>query len=227
MTLLRKLYWQLHMRLNQPLGAIENYINGGLRYLETEHNGAAPCKIKYAFERSREQAQRAAEIILALKNFLCYQPTKIATIEINKLIIHVVELMQSSAHDADVQIQLKLGNMLPKIKCNQTQIELVLTNLITNAIESFSNINCKTRHILITTSKYSNQQISFIVEDTGPGIDDNIKKKLFFPFVTSKNQGVGLGLSLSYNIIQRLGGRIEVFSIKMKGSRFTVILPTI
>lgn len=212
--------------LNQPLSAISNYINGSMRYLNHEYNDKVPSKLEHAMRQTQAQAQRAADIVLALKNFLCHQPTKTKIVEINKLIKHVIELMQPTILKADIKLGLNLSTALPKIKCNQTQIELVLTNLINNAIEAINTGHCETKRIIITTRKHLNQQISITIEDTGPGIDDEIKEKLFFPFVTSKEQGVGLGLSLSYNIIQRLGGHISADSVKQKGSRFTIILPT-
>ncbi|MCY1551017.1 Adaptive-response sensory-kinase SasA [compost metagenome] len=119
---------------------------------------------------------------------------------------------------------IKEYGQLPAVECMPSQINQVMMNLLVNAahaIESFGRITLRSGH--------ENDWVWLEVEDTGQGIAPHLLNRIYEPFFTTKpvGKGTGLGLSLSYNIVRKHSGRIEVFSTPGQGTRFRVWLPTL
>jgi signal transduction histidine kinase len=116
----------------------------------------------------------------------------------------------------------KLDQHLPTIQADSVQISQILVNLITNAIHAMP----KGGKITVAT-KGKNEHVSLIVSDTGSGMSNEVKKKIFEPFYTTKpvGQGTGLGLSVVHGIVEEHNGRILVHSSPGKGAKFEIVLP--
>ena len=210
--------------INQPLGAITNYINGSKKRLEKRYGDDLSHDIIGALNKASEQAERTGNIIHSLKNFLCDEEIKYQPYNINTIVDNVIILLDDITRKNHIEIKCSLSTGLPTIKCDKIQIELVLVNLINNACEAIVESNNLKKQIIIET-KRADDHIMIHIEDSGNGIDPKIVDKLFFPFVTTKATGVGLGLSLAYTIIQRHGGRLYTDSTQKKGGLFTITLP--
>ena len=219
----REAIYAVAHELNQPLSALMNYSNGCKRILEKTYGKSLPDNIRDALDRSCEQAQRAGDIIHALKNYFNNDLTNKTENNINTLIENVIEMNEAQFKKAHLNVILKLATHLQKIKCDKVQIELVLINLINNACDSLSDRSEK--KIVIETDNYLNDHIYISIADTGIGIDQETSKKIFFPFFSAKVSGLGIGLSLCENIIEQHQGKIEVSSIKDKGTIFKIWLP--
>jgi PAS domain S-box-containing protein len=152
-------------------------------------------------------------------------------IDIEKIIESVHLLLVSRMKKRKIQFKSEYMPELPKVFVDESQIEQVVVNLILNAMDSIE----KTGDIIVTTtlsklnteSKESNEEEMVLVkiQDSGKGIEDEIIEKIFNPFFTTKNEGVGMGLAISSRLVEENGGRLEVNSEIGKGSSFSLYLP--
>ena len=143
-------------------------------------------------------------------------------VEINNVLNQTIELLQSHAQTNNIEISKDFQSELPIIESDQSQLQQVFLNLINNAIDAVE----KDGLIEVKTRK-KDSQIVVAIKDNGPGVAEEHLKKVFDPFFTTKEtgKGIGLGLSVSYNIIKKLGGTIKVESKISEGAVFSVKLP--
>jgi len=170
------------------------------------------------------------EIINRLLQFAKQAPPAKCLIHINELVENTVVFLSHEMSKARVQPDKRLAADLPPILADANQIRQVLLNILINAIQS---LDTKDGKIAIITEKEQSNGKTFVVcriQDDGMGMTADVKKRIFDPFFSTKKQedslgGTGLGLSVSYGIIQNHGGTIEVDSEPGKGSSFSIKLP--
>jgi two-component system NtrC family sensor kinase len=152
-----------------------------------------------------------------------YRPAAVdrQPIEINDLINRVLTLLDQQLRDHAIQLQVHLAAKLPEIWVVADQIQQVLLNLILNAMEAMPEGG----NLYIYTRVYKDG-IEIIVEDTGPGIDKNQRKRIFDPFFSTKERGTGLGLAISFGIVVAHGGSLDIIPGRGKGACFRMILPS-
>ncbi|MCU7830259.1 MAG: PhnD/SsuA/transferrin family substrate-binding protein [Candidatus Thiodiazotropha sp. (ex Myrtea sp. 'scaly one' KF741663)] len=209
--------------LNQPLTAISTNAQASIRLLESNSSNLDVCID--VMERIAGQADRAGEIIRQLRRFVRKEPLERAEVNINNLVNAVVVLIRPEIRRANVTLELVLDRDLPKISVQPIQIEQVILNLARNAIEALQENQQDERKLSIHTRRVGEQRIEVWVRDNGPGIKPEVADTLFDPFVTSKSQGMGLGLSISHGIIGAHGGKLVVNSAYQEGAEFTFYLP--
>ena len=188
--------------LNQPLSAIANYVNAGRRLL----TGGGPEKLKKlsdALERAAEQAMWAGQIIGALRSFVTRAETKKQPEPVAEIVEEASRLALISARRHGVRIQLHLASNSDLVLVDRIQIQQVLLNLMLNAVEAM--VECDRREITIST-RSKGQTIEVSVTDTGPGLAPEISAQLFQPFVSTKRNGMGMGLSICRSIIDAHNG---------------------
>lgn len=136
---------------------------------------------------------------------------------------HVEELLHSEATSHNVRIIKKYSSDVPVILSDPAQLEQVILNIIDNAIDAIGQNGTVT----VATGRTPNGGASIAISDTGPGLDEETKSKIFDPFFTTKplGKGTGLGLAICYNILEKLGGRIDVQGEVGKGTTFTIFMP--
>ncbi len=173
-------------------------------------------------KKMETELTRSSRLIRNLLDFARQSPPRFWEVDISEVINRSFELASHSAKLQHVQVIKKLDPALPKISADFDQLQQVCTNLIINAIQAMPEGGTLT----IRTSA-DNANVKVEVQDTGVGISPENMRKLFTPFFTTKREvkGVGLGLAVSYGIIQRHNGRIEVQSKEGEGTTFTVYLP--
>ncbi len=208
--------------LNQPLTAIVNYATGCIRRLEKHDIDA---EIMNSIKHIAGQAHRAGEIIHHLKDFLRKSEPITSDCDINKCIQNVINIIRPIAKTAAIDLQVKsaLSNELI-ITADNIGIEQVLINLLQNAIEAFADYPKKCKKIWVTSS-FKKQCIAITVKDNGPGLNQQTENNIFNPFITTKKQGMGIGLSISRNIIDMHKGQLYYRPVKPHGCLFTIILP--
>jgi signal transduction histidine kinase len=133
-------------------------------------------------------------------------------------------VFEPHAQAKDVDIQVDLSSQLPRVKCDRTKVSQALQNLLDNAIH-FAPVGTT---IFLSADLYecdSGACVRFEVEDQGPGLDDGVEENLFDPFITTRPKGTGLGLAIVKSIVEQHEGRIEVESVKGKGTSFQLYLP--
>jgi PAS domain S-box-containing protein len=209
--------------LNQPLTAISTNAQASIRLLESDSSNLEVCVD--VMERIADQADRAGEIIRQLRRFVRKEPLERSAVDVNDLVKAVVVLIRPEIRRANVLLELELDETLPTISLQPIQIEQVILNLARNAIEALQENQQDERRLCICTSHSGEGRIDVKVRDNGSGISDEIAGTLFDPFVTSKSQGMGLGLSISHGIIEAHGGKLTVNPAYRDGAEFNFYLP--
>lgn len=172
------------------------------------------------------QAKRCKRITHNLLRFARRTHSMIESIDLNKFILEVVELMGREAKTSGIKFLTELDDQMPSIQSDASQLQQVFLNLFTNAIDAHESKPYGTIRI---TSKYDQAEagIEITVADTGCGLSEENINRIFDPFYTTKpvGKGTGLGLSICYTIIKNLGGNITVHSEKGQGTEFIIFLP--
>ncbi|MCP3917149.1 MAG: PAS domain S-box protein [bacterium] len=209
--------------LNQPLSAIVNYTSGALRRLAD--SAAVDAELIGALKSAAEQARRAGVIIRRMRNFVRHGDRTTVPTSINEIVRETVEFTQAHALQLGVQVDVIELDADDTAVVDPIQIEQVLLNLIRNGLDAMKDPGIETRHMAIEVSR-SDGFINVSVADTGCGIAPGAPQDVFAPFVTTKPDGVGLGLSISRSIIETHGGRLWCEPRPETGTQFLFTLPT-
>jgi signal transduction histidine kinase len=172
--------------------------------------------------KMESELTRSTGLIRNLLDFARQSAPALAETDLNDIVNRVLELAAYSAKLAKVEVVKELAPSLPKLTADPNQLQQVFTNLVVNAIQAMPEGG-----LLTLRTSLKKGQLKLDVQDTGYGISPENMRKLFTPFFSTKKEvkGVGLGLAISYGIIQRHRGKIEVQSTEGKGTTFTVYLP--
>jgi two-component system sensor kinase FixL len=204
-TALGEMASALAHELNQPLSAIVNYMKGGRRLLE-QKTDAESVMIREAMEKAAEQSLRAGEIIRRLREFVARGETERQVESIRKIVEEASALALVGAKELGVRVRFHFDPALDSVMADRVQIQQVMLNLLRNAIDAMSDT--ARRELAVSTRTIGEDMVEVRIADTGTGISPEIASRLFQPFVTSKPQGMGIGLSISRSIIESHGGQI-------------------
>lgn len=214
---------ELAHEVNQPLATIINYCNGTFRRLE-DGQITDITQVTRAMELIAAQAKRAAEIVKRMRRFVRRTEFQRVSFPINETCIEVTRFLNQEAIDHDIRFAFDLDEQNPVIEADRLQIEQVLLNLIRNAIEAYSDSPLHPRPVHIST-RVEGRRLLVSVCDQGPGIAETQLSALFEPFSTTKENGLGMGLSISHTIIESHSGRLWVDSDGRQGTCFHFQLP--
>jgi two-component system sensor kinase FixL len=190
--------------LNQPLSAITNYMRGSQRLL-ADRMDQDSATIRSALEKSAEQALRAGQIIRRLRDFVARGESERRVESIAKIAEEASALALVGAKDQGVRTQFVFDRGKDLVLADKVQVQQVLLNLIRNAIEAMQESSTRDLTIAATAG---DGLVTVSVTDTGSGIGPDMMKQLFQPFVTTKREGMGVGLSICRTIVEAHGGRI-------------------
>jgi two-component system sensor kinase FixL len=191
--------------LNQPLSAIANYMKGSRRLLETRTDEQS-VMVRDAMDKAAEQSMRAGQIIRRLRDFVARGESERRVESIKKLVEEASALALVGAKDQGVRVLFRLDAGIDLVLADKVQIQQVILNLMRNAIEAMEQ--SERRELVLSIVPADAGMVDISVADTGSGIAEDIIPHLFQPFITSKRQGMGVGLSISRTIIEGHGGRI-------------------
>ena len=202
--------------INEPLGNILGLAQLAAKFKEL------PKQVERDLQRIISISIDAREIIKHLMVFARQKIPKKTNVDLNAIVNDGLKFFESRCMKEGIELVRKLSSNVPEIIADKTQIHQVLVNLITNALQAMP-LGGK---LLIKTEADENH-VSLIVEDTGTGISDDVKKQMFIPFFTTKEvgQGTGIGLSVVHGVITSHNGTIKVESEIGEGTRFEVQLP--
>jgi ABC-type branched-subunit amino acid transport system ATPase component/nitrogen-specific signal transduction histidine kinase len=207
--------------INNPLDIIHYY----LEYirLNTDKN-----KIIETIDNIQEEIDSIAYIVNNLINFSGNKKDVLEEIDINDLITKLIKLIQYDANYNNINIYFDKADAGIIILANTTEIKQAILNIMKNSFDAI--MEGGDLHIKTSIKKGSTDLVEIIFSDSGPGIKTEIINNIFMPFYSTKNpdsEHIGLGLSISYNIIKKYNGNISVKNIHPKGCRFIIILPQI
>ena len=168
---------------------------------------------------------RASDIITHLRAMFKNDVQEKTLVDINKLVSSVLALARIDLQKHKIELQAQLDDRFPKVLSNQVQLQQVILNLVMNAIESMSSL--QTRVLRIKTALSQTNTVHVSIEDTGMGIKESDLARLFQPMFTTKERGMGMGLSICHSIIETHGGRISASPRANGGSIFQFELPTV
>ncbi|MBE0531905.1 MAG: PAS domain S-box protein [Rhodospirillales bacterium] len=215
---------QFAHELSQPLTAISTCAEGGVDALFPP--GRNPDNALTALRLIVTQAKRASEIIRRTRKFIQKHEQEKVPADVNSLIRDAAELIQGEANHRNVDMRLRLAELLPAAFVDVVQIQQVIVNLARNGIEAMSG-NEPTRRQLVISTEPSPDGIVVSVEDSGPGISPEIRTRLFEPFFSTKSDGLGIGLSICRSIVEAHGAHLVVSSAPGHGAQFRFALPSL
>jgi PAS domain S-box-containing protein len=208
--------------LNQPLCAISTYAEAVSRTLKAGRS--VPETACEQLQHISAQADRAGMIIRRLRDMVAKKPIQTQTVSVNHLIRDAIELLQPELTAKSVLVRCELPDALPLALADSIHVEQVVLNLARNAAEAMSQ-NPAPRELLIRTRVDGDGCIEVAVQDSGPGVSEAVIEQVFAPFFTTKENGIGMGLSISRSIIEAHMGRIWVKNNASVGACFSFTLP--
>ena len=209
--------------INQPLTAIASYSDTCLRMLEADK--WEKDDFMGALKQISNQAERAGDVVRQLRSFVRKHDSHRSTVNINDIVQEMVQLIEVEARWHQVVVKLRLADKPPVILANKVLVQQVLINFARNAIDAMAGVNDGPHQLTITTTVNGEDAIEVAVHDTGPGLPANNADQVFEAFYTTKDDGVGMGLSISESIIKAHQGRIWARNNDTGGCTFAFALP--
>ena len=207
--------------LNQPLTAIINYARAS-QLIQQRHGD--PALLDETLSKTVVQANRAGEIVRRLRNFIGRGDNSPVAFAINDLVAEVIKLNTPSLRSEGIAIRTELSTDLDPVFADRVQIFQVLDNLFRNAIDAMVANRSRVRILAVRTARDPHGDICVRVADSGPGIGPDLADRIFLPFVTSKDLGMGLGLAICRTIVTAHEGRLWYEPAENGGAAFNFTL---
>ncbi len=212
--------------INNPLATILQK-TGWMEDLLAEEEFQKTKNFKEYIESIRsieDQVERARKVVHSMLGYARRMEPRLEDVDINETINQTIDLLENYARINNINIQTDLAPDLPVIASQQAELQQVFLNLISNAIDAIEKDG-----LVEVRSRRINSKIAVEVQDNGPGIPEDKQKRIFDPFFTTKRtgKGTGLGLWISYNIMEKLGGSLSFKSKVGEGTTFTALIPVV
>ncbi len=208
--------------VNQPLTAITNYARVALRMLRTDEPD--PELLSQTLEKIEAQSHRASEVVRRIRGFVRKPAVGKEVLSVEGLLEETRLFAEVDARNNDGGVEVALADTIPDVMADPIQVQQVALNLIRNALESTRSAGSD-QPVLVTARMLDDQTVRIEVRDHGEGLPEDAEQKLFLPFFTTKNEGMGIGLALSRSLIQAQGGEIGFERPDGPGAVFYFTLP--
>src|SRR5271166_575770 len=208
--------------VNQPIAAAMLNAQAALRWLAAQPPDLDEAK--QALTRIVDAAKRAGDVIGRIHGLIKKSPHRADRLDLNDAIREVVELTRAEAVKNGVSVRTELADGLPLIKGDRVELQQVVLNLIINAVEAMSAVAREARELVISTAR-AESDVMVTVRDSGPGLPETDIDRIFQPFHTTKQAGLGMGLSISRSIIEAHGGRLWASANAPRGAVFQFTAP--
>ncbi|MEO7937025.1 MAG: ATP-binding protein, partial [Burkholderiaceae bacterium] len=234
----------LSHELNQPLAAIAGYANGSINMLHhalpstaVAADGSLPEStarlVGEGLHHIADQAQRAGKIIKSVHDFVRRRERVREVVRVRDLFDAILPLIELQGRKLGVRCHVRLEDELPPLLCDRTMVEQVLLNLARNAMQAMDQVPYPLRQLVLQARRAASSErtahalgwLELSVTDTGTGITPEVAEKLFMPFFTTKDEGMGLGLSLCRTVIEQHGGFLAYAANQPQGMVFRFTLP--
>jgi signal transduction histidine kinase len=209
--------------LNQPITALVSYLRAS-DILASRQPGVDP-QLRETLEKSVNEAMRASDVLRKLRDFYRGGAVKRERIDFAALSTRLTAAFQENLRQASATLVSTIDSTIPPVEGDATQLEIVLHNLIANAIDAVSHVPASQRRIELHATRSADELI-LLVEDSGPGISAEVSRGIFEPFVSTRPGGMGLGLAISRTLAQARGGDLSFGrSSTLGGACFKLRLP--
>ena len=226
MATLGELTATLTHELQQPLAAILMNSYVGVRLLDAPEPDLQ--KVRSTLDDIREVTKRAGEVVGGLRVMLKRDSTAagVTNIDVNTVIRIVERIARGDASLHKVTVHLDLSANLRPVKGDSVQLQQVILNLMLNAFSAMNRTGLDGgRRLVVRTNSIDESKVLVEVQDSGTGIAAEKLESIFDPFITSKPEGLGMGLSICRSIIERHGGKISAANNPDRGATFSITLP--
>jgi len=203
--------------LNQPLTAIANYVETA-RDLLYQPSEETLTTVREALNECALESVRAGQIVRRLRNFISRGETERRVESLSRLINEASALAMIGAGERGLEFQVKLDPAVEEVLVDRIQIQQVVFNLVRNAMEAMEQPT--ERRLKVTSTREQGGYVRVTIADNGPGLAPDVAERLFHPFVSTKAEGMGLGLSICHAIIEGHGGRIWAEPSVIGGTAF-------
>ncbi|HTI50618.1 MAG TPA: PAS domain-containing protein [Planctomycetaceae bacterium] len=212
----------LSHELNQPLAAIVAYVDACLELVESGKMDNQQLAV--VLRSVSNQAERAGQIIHRLRKMIRRSQPVRAPMSVNDAVREIAVLLESETRQADVTVDLELGDGLPDAAADFLQVQQVVQHLVRNGLEAMADVPTDQRRLMIATRPTPAGEVEIAVRDFGHGLAAASAEQIFEPFFSTKTNGLGLGLSISRTIVEAHGGRIWITPNATHGvtARFTL-----
>ncbi len=210
--------------VNQPLSAIATYTAACVRLLNQD--GDHRDDVTDALKEIGAQAHRAGEVIQRMRHFTRSREFERKTASIEGMILAILPLAELDASANRVTLAIHLDKNLPDLTLDTVQIQQVILNLLRNGVDAMIDTPAAERQLQLKVYMETPEMMRFDISDQGHGVSEDVRKKLFSPFFTTKELGMGMGLAICRSIITAHGGKLEYLNNPTIGATFFFTLPT-
>jgi C4-dicarboxylate-specific signal transduction histidine kinase len=211
--------------INQPVAALVTNAQAALRFLASQNPNLD--EVRHALGRVLQLGNRIAEIVDRTRALVQRVAPRKDAFEINEAIQETISLNQEAFVQNNVTVHTRFAQGLPPVRADRVQLQQVILNLITNAVEAMSDLSEGIRELCVRTARTNNGDLLVAVQDSGPGLDTQNLDRVFDAFYTTKPRGLGIGLSICRSIIEAHKGRLWASHTKPHGATFQFTLPRV
>jgi PAS domain S-box-containing protein len=223
LTTLGEMSASIAHEVNQPLASVVTSAEACLRWLDRETPDLGEARD--ALESIVKDGKRAGEVIRRVRSFANKADTQKAALDLNDIVNEVIALVQRELSSHRVSLRTELAPALPVVLADRVQMQQVIINLVINGIEAMDAVTDRPRELVIRSCRHEADQVAIAVKDSGVGIAAENADRLFGAFVTTKPNGMGMGLSICRSIIQAHGGCIWIEPNLSEGAAVHFTLP--
>ena len=220
-ALVGELSTALTHELSQPITALVSYLKA-VEMLAAPIQSADP-RLEETLHKATHEALRASDVLKRLRDFYRAGTAHVTVIDIETLIAEVMSTFTDRAGRLGVDLTREI-RVAREMSTDRVQLQMVLHNLLANALDAMADVAPDRRRVHVTATANENR-LCLTVEDSGCGVPADIIDQLFEPFVTSKTDGMGLGLAISRSLLRSQGGELRLDASSASGTRFALELP--
>jgi PAS domain S-box-containing protein len=224
LSVLGEMATSLAHELNQPLTSIAGYTQGCIE--RVRHNRLPSSELLEVLSQVAAQTDRAAAVMKRVRDFVKKAPPKRELIDINQLIHESLVFFSLYLERYQVRVNYKLAELLPEVFIDRVEIQQVILNLMSNAVDSLIEAGREEKQIIVSTCQEADL-VMLTVRDFGKGMSEAAFSKVFKPFYTTKEKGTGMGLSICHSIVEAHGGRMLIDRKLDQGVSVSIVLPII
>jgi PAS domain S-box-containing protein len=210
--------------IKQPLGAVVTNANAGLRWL----NKSPPDinEVRDTLTHIAADGHRASEVIQSVRAMFAGNDQVGQPLDLNDLVCDTIAILRSDLDAADVTVRFALSPLLPSLPGHKIQLQQVVLNIVTNAVEAMRTVSDRARVLTVKSGKNETGGIALAIEDSGTGIEPQHVDRVFEPFFTTKDNGMGMGLAICRSLVEAHGGSLSVSPGLPHGSVVHVVWPS-